>query len=101
MGIHNRHAEVFCDQDFQLGAFRGVPARKPRHGVAVHQRGNVAAHAVGSASAVGVQLSRVGDSMAGGAELGGHRVEREEVQFWQASHRAAEVDALHAARSCW
>ena len=28
MGIHNRHAEAFGDQDFQAGALRLLPIRQ-------------------------------------------------------------------------
>lgn len=74
-----------------------LPAGQGGHGVAVHQGGNVAAHAVVPTAAVGVEFGGVGDGVAVGAQDGGHGVEGGEVEVGQAGHGPAEVDALHAA----
>lgn len=70
-----------------------LPARERGHGIAVHQRCDVAAHAVVPGAAVRVELGGAGDGVAVGAEVGSHCGEGGEVEFWQAGHRAAEVDA--------
>lgn len=75
MGIHNHHAEVLGNQDFEVGTLRFLPAGQGGYGVAVHQGDNVAAQAVVPGAAVWVQLGGVGDGMAACAEAGGHDVE--------------------------
>lgn len=91
MGIHNRHAEVLGNQYFELGTLRFFPAGQCGHGVALHQGGNVAAHAVVPGAAVWVDLGGVGDGVAAGAQVGGHGVEGCEVEAGQAGHGTAEV----------
>ena len=60
----------------------------------VHQGSNVAAHAVVPGAAIWVELGGVGDGMAPGAQAGCHRGKGREVEFGQAGHWAAEVDAF-------
>ncbi|MNT90037.1 hypothetical protein D3C72_2308680 [compost metagenome] len=79
MGIHNRHAEAVSDQHFQSCTFRMPPGRERCHRVAVHQRGDVTAHAVVPGAAVGVGLGGVGDDVAGIAQIAGHGVEGGEI----------------------
>lgn len=72
-----------------------LPAGKGCHGVALHQGGDVAAHAVAPGAAVWVEFGGVGDGVADGAQAGGHAVEGGEVQAWQAAHGTAEVNSFH------
>ena len=74
-----------------------LPARKREHRAAVHQGGDVAAHAVVPVTSVRVELGGIGDGVAVGAQVCGHCSEGWEVEAGQAGHRPAEVDALHAA----
>ena len=71
-----------------------LPAGQGGHGVAVHQGGNVAAHAVVPGAAIGVEFGGVGDGVAAGAQVGGHGVEGGEVEVGQAGHGAAQIDSL-------
>ena len=72
-----------------------LPAWQGGHGVAVHQGGNVAAHAVVPGAAVSVDLGGVGDGVAAGAQFGGHCVEGGKVEAGQTCHWAAEVNPSH------
>lgn len=73
-----------------------LPAGQGGHGVAVHQGGNVAAHAVVPAAALGVELGGVGYGVAVGAQVGGHGVKGGEVETGQAGHGTAEVNPFAA-----
>ena len=66
-----------------------LPAGQGDHGVAVHQGGNVAAHAVTLSAAVGVELGGVGDGVVAGAQAVALCVEGGEVEAGQAGHGAA------------
>lgn len=72
-----------------------LPAGQSRYGVALHQRSNVAPHALGPGAAVLIQLGGVGDGVTACAQAGSYAVEGGEVQPWQAAHWAAEVNTYH------
>ena len=72
-----------------------LPAGQGGYGVAVHQGGNVSAHAVVPGAAVRVELGWVGNGVAAGAQVGGHGVEGGKVEAGQACHWSAEVDPFH------
>lgn len=72
-----------------------LPAGEGGHGIAVHQGGNVAAHAVVPGAAVGVEFGGVGDRVAAGAQIAGHCAEGGKVEAGQAGHGAAQVNPFH------
>jgi len=69
-----------------------LPAGQRGHGVAVHQGGNVAAHAVVPGAAVGVEFGGVGDGVANGAKACGHAMEGWGVEARQAGHWSAQIN---------
>lgn len=97
MSIHNRHAELFGDQDFQAGALRLLPVRQQGDHSAQAQASQVVGHVVGPIRTFDHAVFRgILDHVASGAQISGHLVERGKVEVFEAGHGPGQVQAVGA-----